>query len=153
LNLSFYSIQENSDHSWCVVKKDFPAFVKETVGNEEVVKFSIASCQLDEKYPDKSTTEIAARKMAELAKLPLVPDDASVITVLPRGQFVAVYMLLELTPSGKVIRQGREFLILADATSEALGIAEKINAIFIPVTDPISHGSPTYFDRAICSKK
>jgi len=122
MTISFVSIQGNESTGWDVVKKTFPK-----VSGRSVIH-SVTAISMDQHCKDKKTAEVAAKKIAELNRLPYVSDSASVITV---GPFCGDYLPVELTPSGVVIGQGTNSPSIQSAIMEAREIAESRNLLFI----------------------
>lgn len=122
MTISFVSIQGKESSGWDVVKKTFPKV------SGSSITLSVTVSTLDKHCENQKTAEVAARKLAELNKLPYISENSSVITVTP---FCGCYLPVELTPSGGVIGQGINSPSIQSAIKEARSVAESKKLPFI----------------------
>lgn len=96
--VTFVSIQSTKSSKYEVIKMSFP-----TRKDAETVTLLISKKSIETKK-DKETAEAAAKKFAELNKFSYVPENTSVITVIPFGE--SGFLAMELQPNGGVIGRG-----------------------------------------------
>lgn len=114
MSISFVTIQPDNDSKWNIVQKTFP---------QSSGRYTIECTKAALDFVDAKTAETAARLLANEGGLQYVPENRSVIGVVP--YIGKNYMIVELHPSGGF--QARSYathiqavIRTASALSEAL---------------------------------
>lgn len=121
--ISFFSVKENEQHRWEIVKKVFP--IKLADG-----KFKLGIAYSGIVFDNEKTAKVAALQIAKLNKLSYASDLTSVIVVSPLGNY---FVPAELRSDGSIIARGALETTLPNAIQKAQTLAYKdVLAFIIP---------------------
>jgi len=122
LSYQFLSIQPSTLSGYDVIEKSF-----QIITRGEYTK-SLVSTKIVGRFVDRETSEAVARKLAGIHGLACVPQDTSIITLIPfRDRF---FLIVEIQPDGEVFGRG-PILDWVSSVRNARDVARRCGLSFV----------------------